>query len=472
MTASLVLRRRNGWEAADSGLLLWRNNLPYFPLFFALPFLGVILTLVFIPVSVPAWIGGLLLWWLKPLFDRLILHVIAVRFFESGAPLRRLFRGLGKSLGRGLAGDLLWRRFSPLRSAVMPVRTLENPRGSKKRRIRALRRGCLNFGVLLSCLGLGIELALLGGEAGFSVIALQLDPGSSVRSFFEKYGFELIIFWAYGVNYMFAESLYVCMGFGLYVNSRVEVEGWDIQLLFQDFVKKRKAPGIVLALILGFFVPLRGFAETPVPAWALEEVLASPDFGGEEESWGIRLRGGDKRAELPRAGPFRAEEGKERVARGLRLFLAAAAAGLAGFFLFRLRGFVRKNNPGGKPGSPGIPAGESPETLLARARNRYARGELRAAWAACLAAALGACESRGWAFPREATEYECLALVRSREGGRESRIAGGFAFLVENWTALAYGGAAPRAGAFESALDFCQSLLGGPPRGGPAGDHA
>jgi hypothetical protein len=29
------------------------------------------------------------------------------------------------------------------------------------------------------------------------------------------------------------------MGFGLYLNSRVEVEGWDIELLFRDFAARR-----------------------------------------------------------------------------------------------------------------------------------------------------------------------------------------------------------------------------------------
>jgi hypothetical protein len=45
-----------------------------------------------------------------------------------------------------------------------------------------------------------------------------------------------VIFFMYGFNYFLIESLYVCMGFGLYVNSRMEREGWDLQLLFQGLI--------------------------------------------------------------------------------------------------------------------------------------------------------------------------------------------------------------------------------------------
>jgi hypothetical protein len=471
MNASLALRRRNGWEAADSGILLWRNNLPYLLFFFVLPVLGIILAFMCIR-SIPAWVGILLLWWLKPLFDHLMLHVIAVRFFENRASVFRLFRGLGKSLGRGLAGDLLWRRFSPLRSVVMPIRTLENPKTPKGRRIRALQKGCLNFGVLLSCLGLGMEVVLLAGELVFFVILIELfNPSFFIRFLF--YGTTVDGFFLrwYSLNYVFVESLYVCMGFGVYINSRVEVEGWDIQLLFQNFVEKRKIPRTVAVLLVipVFLFPPGGFTQTPMPAQALEEVLSSRDFGGETEGWGIRLRSRerDKTVELPLfSGPPWAEDVREWTARGFRLFLIAAAAGLAGVSLFRLRGPGRGKPPVRMPRDHGIPAGEGPAALLAKARDRYARGELRAAWAACLAAAFGACESRGRVlFPPGATEYECLALVRSREDGWE--ITEGFAFLVENWISLAYGGAVPRSGAFERVLDFCQSLLDN-----PAGDHA
>jgi hypothetical protein len=108
------LRRMDSREAADAGILLWRKNFIDFILFFAVPFWICAFTLRLLPGKAQ-YLSWLILWWLKPLFARPVLHIISVRFFESGAGINRLVRGMGKTLLRGLPGDILWRRFSPLR---------------------------------------------------------------------------------------------------------------------------------------------------------------------------------------------------------------------------------------------------------------------------------------------------------------------------------------------------------------------
>lgn len=237
----LTLRQRNGWEAADSGLLLWRKSFLYFIPFFVLPFSLFALGVTLLPVSPRVWSYGIL-WWFKPLFDHLILGVISVRFFEPEARLKRLLRGAGRTLGRGLAGDLLWRRLSPWRSARMPVRLLEGLRGKKAReRIRDLEGRGLNFCVLLTFFSLILECLLLAGECMFCMMTLELFSPGLFSSFIEyAAGLRGFVFFAYSLNYLLAESLYVCMGFGLYVNSRMEREGWDLQLLFQGLIPRRK----------------------------------------------------------------------------------------------------------------------------------------------------------------------------------------------------------------------------------------
>ncbi|MDR0688774.1 MAG: glucose-6-phosphate dehydrogenase assembly protein OpcA, partial [Spirochaetaceae bacterium] len=236
---SLTLRQRNGWEAADSGLLLWRKSFFYFIPLFVLPFSLFAFGAARLPVSSWLWSYGIL-WWFKPLFDRLILGVISVRFFEPGARLKRLLRGAGRTLGRGLAGDLLWRRLSPWRAARMPVRLLEGLRGKKAReRIRDLEGRGLNFCVLLTLFSLILEYLLLAGECIFCLMTLELFGPELFSSFIEHAaGLKGLVFFAYSLNYLLVESLYVCMGFGLYVNSRMEREGWDLQLLFQGLVPR------------------------------------------------------------------------------------------------------------------------------------------------------------------------------------------------------------------------------------------
>jgi hypothetical protein len=266
----LALRKRSSWEAADAGLLLWKRNLGYFIPFFAIPFWICAFALRLSPALIqgnsdgvpgasiftglgffPSGGGGfplpwswLILWWLGPLFDRFILHVAAKRFFEPRSSFFALFRGLGKNLGRGLAGDLLWRRLSPWRAVMLPLRLLEwEPRGNRPRirkRKQVLSNGGIHFCIFLTIWCFILQWVLLTGEAFFvwMIARLFFDmEASSLGDFFMWKGLYYYTGWC--VNFLVVESVYVCMGFGLYLNSRVEVEGWDIELLFRNFAARR-----------------------------------------------------------------------------------------------------------------------------------------------------------------------------------------------------------------------------------------
>ncbi|MDR0997664.1 MAG: hypothetical protein LBL70_01235, partial [Treponema sp.] len=95
----------------------------------------------------------------------------------------------------------------------------------------------------------------------------------------------------------------------------------------------------------------------------------------------------------------------------------------------------------------------------------------REAWARCFAASLAAWSGRV-SFPAGATEYRCLALVRGLPpvpaapdhlpDQLDRRARAGFAGLIANWVALAYGGRPPPEGAFEEALAWIGDLCGNP----------
>ncbi len=308
--SALPLRSRSVWEAVDSGVLLWRSNFVYFIPFFAVPvwvvacglrlFSG---ELFFIP-----YLG---LWWLKPLFDRIVLHIVSKRFFGDSSMLKLndLFRGISE-MRRGLLGDLLWRRFSPGRAARMPVRVLERL-GARQfaQRKKVLEGGGINFCSFISVLGLALEAALLLGEILFALMTASLFFPTAVEYLEEnKQITEIFIFAAFCFNYILVESLYVCMGFGLYINSRVEVEGWDLELLFKKFVKRQNdAKPLKIALLVCLFIvlPFSAYSQItsdfpddfPVPdeqaVLDLKEILASPDFGSEREGWTIRFKNSD-----------------------------------------------------------------------------------------------------------------------------------------------------------------------------------
>jgi hypothetical protein len=495
----------------DSGFLVWRKNFFILIPFFALPVWITAFALRALPF--PGWYWPwIVLWFLKPLFDRAVLQVVSVRFFEPRAGLSRIARGLWKNMGRGLPGDLLWRRLSPWRPVMLAVRMLErlSPPAARQRK-EALVRGGIDFCLFLSVWGLAMEAALLAGESAFVLAMVELFREDYFLALFENTALlEFFLYTAWCVNYMALEAIYVCMGFGLYINSRVETEGWDIELTFRKLAaggKKLIRPGAALIAGLVIFaagpagaledavprsvesVPETGAEEFPFGL--LEEILASEDFGGERESWGIRPKnqGQEEEAEFSFA-PW-----MKRINRAaawtLRLVLILAAAAVLVLSLRYLRRYSRRYSRRYRTGSVSkkrpdmtvIPAPEEadPAALFARARSFFEDGLPRQAWAHCLAGTLAAWRRRGVAFPRDATEYDCLALVQRAAAGGEGTAgravpgdpvtagvtagaASGpedFARLVGVWAAFAYGGRTPPAEDFERFCDYGRSLIAG-----------
>ena len=241
--SALRLRHRSVWEACDSGILIWRKSFVYLIPFFAIPFWIAACCLRFIPGGL-YFIPYIALWWLKPFFDRLILHVVSTRFFSgpSSPEGNNLKTSLFGNIRRGLLGDLLWRRFSPYRASYMPLRVLERTSVKQfKQRKKTLAGGGLNFCAFISGFGLTAEVVLLVGEILFALISIQLFFPAAFSYISESQAtVEVIAFITFCFNYILVESLYVCMGFGLYINSRVELEGWDLQLLFNKFAGEGK----------------------------------------------------------------------------------------------------------------------------------------------------------------------------------------------------------------------------------------
>jgi hypothetical protein len=236
--AALRLRQRNVWESLDAGVLLWRENLAALLAFFGLPLLVLAIAPRFLPGNW-AYLSWLTLWWLKPLYDRLILHVVATGFFEPKTRFSRLLGALPGRLWPGLGGDLSWRRFSPWRAANAPIRALELTRGKGvKARRQSLARGGNNASAALMPLLFSMELFLLLTVAMFALIMVELlRPDTLNWNLMDWKALERIAY-AISVCLVFLmEGLFSSMGFCLYINSRVVVEGWDLQLGFNALTR-------------------------------------------------------------------------------------------------------------------------------------------------------------------------------------------------------------------------------------------
>ena len=473
MLINAGVKHKGPREAADAGLLLWRQNFTLFLLLFAIPFwITAFAAHILIPDNLP-WLPWLLMWLLKPFFDRIILHIISVRFFESGADIKRVLRGIGRSLTRGLLGDLLWRRLSPLRSAIMPMRVLElnlKPGKNTAERKKTLEKGGVNYCYFLTIWGFILEAALLSGQIIFIMTAGELMSRGFAGNLENINNIEIYIYAAWCVNYMLAESIYVCMGFSLYINSRIGVEGWDIELTFRGLAKKitDKIKFAVLAAIISTFLFFPAdicadeSADENIPMETLRNILDSSDLGGEKNAWGIRLK---KTPEIKDTPDINVDSLQKIFAHALRIILIVIIAGFIIFiFIYIKKYYWGKQESGSKPQRQILHdyRGADPVTLLERSLLFREQGNTRLAWGYCTAAAIQSWQVyHGISFPPDATENECAEIVSSAVPAENSHLkqySGDFNELIKRWIYLAYAGRNPQEGSFEEAVKLCVSL--------------
>jgi hypothetical protein len=222
----------------------------------------------------------------------------------------------------------------------------------------------------------------------------------------------------------------VCAGFSLYINRRVGLEGWDLELVLRRLAR-RLAPGSVLAAILLFFLalpagqaqPAAGLAE-PTPERIAREaarVLQQPEFGlwRERTVWRPAWQ---RKADDGRGQPGWTWNSLSGLATWLaRLapwLLGTAAVGTLAYLLLARRSSLRRR-PGARALGPAVlrAGGPPPEALPAdwtgAARAAWAAGRPERAFSLLYRGALALLETwQGRPLPGGATEREALARAR------------------------------------------------------------
>ena len=290
---AVALRRRSPWEATDLGLAMlqrwWRpvyaaHALVVAPIALALAALGWALDAV--------WAAMLAFWWLEPLYDRVVLHVLSRAVFGEIASPISVLRSW-REWSRGLAGALLWfERFDMARSFNLPVRQLEGSRGREAReRRRLLGRRARGQAVWLTVVWLHFEGALLwsaGAMAGLLLPAgLERAPGGEdalLSGFLELMKMASVSdALIYAAVILFLEPFYVAAGFGLYLNRRTLLEGWDIEVALRRIAERHAAAVVsVFFVTFAFLCPFFSgscLAQAKSPKQEIAEVLKAPEFG-------------------------------------------------------------------------------------------------------------------------------------------------------------------------------------------------
>ena len=232
----IATRVRTGWSAIDLGLVVARHFW-----FRSLLLYLTIATPVFIAChsyfDTNYWIPYVILWWCKPLFERPILFMLSRELFKQPMGFWRTLRQWRQWMLPGLGWVLTLRRISITRGMYAPVSLLERPSASDySKRTLVLGNNYASQATWLTVVLYHIESFLVLAVA---VLLATLFPNHIEFDFaFFNTLAEHSIVVDYGSLLLVAvvAPFYTAAGFMLYICRRVELEGWDIEICFRDWV--------------------------------------------------------------------------------------------------------------------------------------------------------------------------------------------------------------------------------------------
>ncbi len=470
---AIALRPRSAWESVDLGVGMLREW--WRPLYasFAAVYLPVAAVCFWIGWSHGrAWLAMVLLWWLKPLFDRVALHVASRAVFGDVLGVRATLAQARAWLGTGLIGALTLGRIDTARSFHLPVKQLEGQGWRAARARRALLgRRTHGYAVWLTLACVNFELVFVWSADMLWDIVLPAKAQEGTGIWQAMFGdaalggvFGFADFAAYAMAVFVIGPLYVAAGFALYLNRRTLLEGWDLEVALRRIGAQRAAAlaaSVLLAAALVLLAPAApALAQAPAkdPRREIAEVLKAPEFPHQRTVTRWQRRSADE----PRDGPdwdlgwLRAIGYAFSKFSEVALWLAAGTLVVLGlWWAWRLmpRAAPAPRAPY-RPPETLFGLALAPETLpadLASAvRAHLAAGRVREALALLYRATLSALvHGRGVELKASDTEGEALARVRAHG---EAATAQFFDELVLHWQRTAYARRPPAAAEIERLL--------------------
>ncbi len=237
------------------------------------------------------------LWWLKPAFDRVVLHVLAGAVFGDAPTVRATVRGFPRYALRGLLASLTLFRFDLARSFNLPIWQLEDLSGGvARKRAQVLHRRARSQAVWLTLIGAHFEWVLFFSVIGLVDMILPSYASSDWgwTALFSRSGDvplwrELFNHACYVIAVSVVEPFYVAAGFALYLNRRTQLEAWDVELQLRKLEAAHTAPALRHAAAVVLTVLALVWSALPLPASAAEsqpsrakeavgEVLQDPAF--------------------------------------------------------------------------------------------------------------------------------------------------------------------------------------------------
>jgi len=508
-----VIRPRSYWESVDLGFCMareWRRELFAAWLSTALP--------LSLALCVALWnhpsIAGFLIWWLKPLFDRVPLHVLSRALFGSRPGAGEVLSALPTLWRRNVVSALTIFRLDPARSFNLAVWQLEGLSGrARMARSRVLEKGC--YGEACTLMGV---CAAFEACVALSVVVLAIsmiphpDPLSWLQGLIGYQGADLSLTrrWLLTapslVSMLAIEPFYVAGGFGLYLNRRTRLEAWDVEIAFRRMARRLEAapprprPAITvtsIALVLGLSIvalspaqaaegsagvdsPARSARSATTrheagavlaPEEAIRQVLGEPEFQTVRhvKTWRVKGMKGEPAEEDPGVPPFLRGLGGA-LASILQPLLWFLLLGILAILLYRARWRAPGPARDGPRRTASAPEGihgldlrpdALPGDVPGTARRLWGEAKHTEAISLLYRGALARLVAvDGLPLARSFTEEDCLACASKRLPAARAIY---FRGLTESWQGLAYGGRRPDTDRATRLFDGWSLHFGGSP---------
>jgi hypothetical protein len=291
------IRPRSDWEAADLGFALARRD--FWRVW------GAWWMAMLLPLAVA---GGLLwnhpgwfvvvAWWMKPFGSRLALFFLSRRLFGEKPGWAEILKEVPRAWVRRFVYRMIWVRFSARRAVGIAVEDLEGLRGKGyAARMRVIMRRA--DGVVIVIWFFSLLMGMLMALAMFVMVLIFIPQGQAGGwgEAFRAWGASDWgapppgMVWTAAGCWMLAVSLVDVFatgaGFGIYVNNRTWLEGWDVELAFRRLANRLAGAAVVALGCLICFAAAPARAAEKGPDEIIREVKSHPDFVVQKEKYRV-----------------------------------------------------------------------------------------------------------------------------------------------------------------------------------------
>lgn len=232
-------RVRSAWASIDLGTILarqlWLRGVMLY-LVVALP----VYTLTRFLFDYSGWLSFFILWWFKPLYERPFLFSLSREMFSEPMGFWQTLKSYKLWLYPSLLSIITIRRLSINRAMFAPISLLEQPISSDYgRRTHVLGNTYSNASTWLTIVAYHFEGFLATAALALLVFLfpenIQLSLAWLVES--QRSGFQFDLATALLIPMAFVAPFYCASGFMLYICRRIELEGWDIEICFRDWMR-------------------------------------------------------------------------------------------------------------------------------------------------------------------------------------------------------------------------------------------